>query len=71
MGHQKSSSFIGAEGIFQHLLGWNIEVVGGLIQHEEIAGTEQHQRQSKTCFLSSTELADLLEDRVVAEAETA
>ena len=71
MGDQQRGSLVGHQGVLEHLLGGDVEVIGGLIQNQQIAGGEQHQGQGQTGFLSAAELPDFLEHRVVAEAETA
>ena len=71
MGYNQKGSFVIDQSILQHLFGWDIEVVGWLIQHQQIAWAQQHQSQCESCFLSAAQLAHLLENGVIAEAETA
>ena len=71
MGNNQNSSLEVAQRVFQHLFGRDVEMVGGFIQHQQVAGAEKHQGQSQACLFAAAELAHLLEHRVVAEAEVA
>ena len=45
VGDHKYGPLVLHDGILQHLLGGDIKVVGGLIEHQQIAGGQQHQGQ--------------------------
>ena len=69
--HQKCRPLVVDQGIFQHLLRWNIEVVGGLIEHQQVAGAQQHQGEGQARFFTATELARLFEHALIGKAEIA
>ena len=71
MGDEQGGPLVLLQCILEHLLGGDVEVVGGLIQHQQVAGGEQHQGQGQPGLLAAAELAGLLEHRLVAEAEAA
>ena len=55
----------------QHVLGAQVEVVGGLVEQQEIAGHHEHARQRVAVALAPGEHADGLEDVVLGEQEAA
>ena len=61
----------GAGEIFQHLLQrlarGDVEVVGGLIQHQKVGALQRQQCQRQAGALAARERADLLEDVLAAE----
>ena len=71
VGDHQHAALVGNQGVLQHLFGWNVEVVGGLIEHQQIAGFQQHQGQGQPCFFASRELAGFLKHRLIAETEAA
>ncbi|MCY1562009.1 hypothetical protein D9M68_993420 [compost metagenome] len=44
---EQHRAFIGAQRLDQHFLGVDVEVVGRLVQHEEIRRVEQHDRHDQ------------------------
>ena len=55
----------------QHFLGREIEVVGRLVEHEEVRRVEQHPRHHEARLLAARQRADLLVDVVAGELERA
>ena len=55
----------------QHVLGAQVEVVGRLVEQQEIGRPQQHARQRVAVALAAREHADALEDVVVGKQETA
>src|SRR5215471_18160517 len=51
----KQRARIRYQSLFEHLTGWNIEVVSGLIQHQEISRREHELGESHTTFFASTQ----------------
>ena len=71
MGNHQGRPFVGPHSIFQHLFSRNVEVIGGLVQDQQVAWSHEHQGKGKACFLPTTELANVLEHRVIAEPKPA
>ena len=55
----------------QDVFGAQVEVVGGLVEQQEVGGVQQHFQQRVTIALASGEDADTLKDIVSREKETA
>ena len=55
----------------EHVLGGEIQVVGRLIQHQEVRWLEQHPRHHQTGLLAAGQRADLLVDFVAGELKGA
>ena len=71
MGDHQHSSFELTERVLQHLFGRDVQMVGGLVQHQQVAGAQQHQGERQASLLATAQLAHLLEHGIVAEAEIA
>ena len=71
VGHKQGGAVVGHQGVLEHLLGRDVQVVGGLIQYQQVAGGEQHQGQGQPGLFPPGQLAHLLEHGVVTEAEVA
>mmetsp|Transcript_35866 Transcript_35866/g.112175 ORF Transcript_35866/g.112175 Transcript_35866/m.112175 type:complete len:213 (+) Transcript_35866:228-866(+) len=41
------------ERFFQHLLGWNVQVVGWLVQHKKVGRSKHHPAEGNASFLST------------------
>ena len=54
-----------AQRFEQHVFGAHVQVVGGLIEEQEIRRTQQHARQGIAIALAARKHADALEDLVV------
>src|SRR5580658_3456625 len=55
----------------QHVLGAHVQVIGGLVEQQEIGWLQQHASQSVTVALTSREHADALEHVVFGKQEAA
>src|ERR1700677_2407685 len=55
----------------QDVLGTQVEVVGGLIQQQEVGGVQQHFQERIAITLASRQDADALENIVARKKETA
>ena len=51
--HQQNGSFVGIKGIFESLNRLDVEMIGGLIEHEEVRLAENHHRESYTGALAT------------------
>src|SRR4051812_29743962 len=51
--HEEHASFEAVQRLHEHLLGGQIEMVGGLVENEEIGRVVEHPRQYETGFLPS------------------
>ena len=49
-----------ADGLFQHVLRRHIEVVGGLVENEQVDGLQQQANHSQTATLTTAEHLDFL-----------
>src|ERR1035441_4381302 len=58
--HENHGSFEALERIHQHLLGGQVQVIGGLVQHQKVGRVVEHARHGEARFLAATEGADLL-----------
>src|SRR5262249_3433853 len=54
----------------EDILGAQVEMVGGLVEQQEIRRMQQHARQSITIALATGKHADGLEDLVIGEKKT-
>jgi len=59
------------QGFEQDVFGAQVEVVGGLIEQQEVGGVQQHFEQRVAIALSAGEDADALKDIVAREKKTA
>ena len=71
MGDHEGGTGKGAEGLLQDLLAGHVEVVGGLVEDEEIGRDEQHPGQCQTVLFSPGEDTDRFGHVVLAEEEGA
>ena len=55
----------------QHFLRREIEVVGRLVEHEEVGRIEQHAREHEARFLAARQRADLLVDVLAGKLKRA
>ena len=69
VGDIEDGAVIGVEGIFQNLSGDDVQVVGRLIEDEQICLGEHELGKGYTALFSAGELADQLEDVVAGEEE--
>jgi hypothetical protein len=69
VGDQQQRALEVREGADQHLLGREVEVVGGLVEHQEVRRVVEHARQHEAHLLASREQAAALLDVVTREAE--
>jgi len=60
-----------AERADEHLLGGDVEVVGRLVEHEEVGRVEEHHRQHQPRLLAAGEHPHALLHLVAGEAEAA
>ena len=54
---------------FEHLEGDDVEVVGGLVQHEEVGVAHQHRTKIEAAAFTSTQLVDIAVLRLGREEE--
>ena len=71
MGHEEHGPLEPTQGLHEHLLGVEVQVVGGLVEHQEVRGIEQHLAQDQAALLAAGEHADRLVDLVPGEVEGA
>ena len=71
VGDEQHRAVVLPERIEQHLLGGEIEVVGRLVQDQEIRWIQQHARENEACLLTARQRADLLVDVVAGELKRA
>ena len=60
-------SFIGLERFFQSFTRWNVEVIGGLVQHEYVHARVDQLRQRQSSLLSAGQIAHMLVNVVAKE----
>ena len=60
-----------ADGVEQDVLGAEVEVVGGLVEEEEVRGGDEHLGHGVAVALAAGEDAELFEDVVAGEHEAA
>ena len=68
---EEHGAFEPRQRLDQHLLGGDVEMVGGLVQHEEVRRIVEHQRHDEARLLAAGEHAAALLDIVAGEAEAA
>ena len=59
------------ERIFEHLDILDVEVIGGLVEYQQVGPGERHERQRHAGPLAAAESADFTEHFVATEAEGA
>src|ERR1017187_1524372 len=69
--HENHGPFEAFERLHQHLLGGEVEVIGGFVQHQEVGWVVEHARHGEARFLAAGEGADLLVHVVAGELEGA
>ena len=60
MTHEDERAVVVEERLLEHFLGLHVEVVGGLVEDQEVVGLEEELQQGKTCALTPAEYLDLL-----------
>ena len=71
MGDEEHGALVALEGVHQHLLGGDVEVIRGLVEHEEVRGiVEQASHDEAGLFATGEQAAELL-GVVAREAEGA
>jgi hypothetical protein len=53
MGHQHERTGEFQQAIFQHFEGWNIQVVGRLIENEQVCGLEHESGDEEPCLFTA------------------
>ncbi len=71
VGDQDQRSPVLPERFFQDLAGLQVQVVGGLVEHQEVGGSKQHLREGETGLLATREHCDLLLHVVAGEQKGA
>jgi hypothetical protein len=67
--HQQQRALVVGERADQHLLGGEVEVVGGLVEHEEVGRVVEHARHHQAHLLAAGEQPAALGGVVAREAE--
>ncbi len=71
MRHEDDRARVLHQGFKQHVFGAQVEVVGGLIEQQEVGGVQQHLEQRVAVALASGKNADALEHIVSGKKKTA
>src|SRR5260221_13637830 len=71
MRDENQRAVVVGEDLLEHLARGQIEVVGWLVQHEEVRALQRQLRQGDTATLAAGECADGLEHVVAGEEEAA
>jgi len=58
--HDDGCAVEGADGLFEHILGLHVQVVGGLVEDEQIDGLHEQAYHGETAALAAAEHLDLL-----------
>ena len=69
MRYVQHRSFIGIEGVLQHFLGDQVEVVGRLVEDQEVGFGEHEFGEGYTPFFAAAQVADPLEDLFTGKEE--
>src|ERR1039458_4048990 len=69
--YENHGAFEAVERVYEHFLGRQVEVIRGLVQHQEIRRIVQHARHRETRFLASGKRPDALVHVVSGELERA
>ena len=67
--HEQHRALEAGQGVEQHVLGGEVQVVGGLVEHQEIGRIQHHPRDHEPRLLAAREGADLLVHVVARELE--
>jgi hypothetical protein len=57
--HQDHGAVVGGQRLDQRLAGFDVEVVGGLVEDEEMGGVEGREEERQARLLAAGEAADL------------
>ena len=68
---EEQRALVAGERLLEHLAGRHVEVVGRLVEHQEICRPQQHLREREPRLLAAREHRDLLLDVVAREQEGA
>ena len=68
---QQHRALVARQRLDQHFLGRHVEMIGRLVEHQEIRRIVQHLRHHQPRLLAAREHAAFLLDVVAGEAETA
>ena len=71
MRHEQHRAIEVVQRLEQHLFRPEIEMVGRLVEHEEVRGIQEHPRHDEACLLAPRQRADLLVDVVAGELKRA
>ena len=71
MRDEQHGTFVGRQGRDQHLLGGDVEMIGGLVEHQEVRRVEQHPRHGEPRLLAARQDPAALFDIVAGEPEAA
>ena len=69
--HEENRALVGLERLFQNVTTGDVEVVGRLVQEQEVGRLQEHARQCDTIALTTGKDADLLLNVVPREEESA
>ena len=69
VGDIQDSALVGVERIFQDFLGDHIQMIGGLVQDQEVGLGEHELGQGYASLLAAAQIADPLEDFLACEEE--
>ena len=58
MGDQDQGALELEQGLFEHVEGRDVEVVGRLVEHQQVGGAKHQSRQDGPGLLAAGELAD-------------
>ena len=71
VGNQDECARVLEERVFEDILRIHVEMVGGLVEYQEIGGSEEEFGEGETCLLATGEHLHLLVDVLLVEEETA
>ena len=71
MAHDDGSTVEGLNGLFQHFLGRNVKVIGGLIENEQVDRREQQPNHGQTRSLTTGEHLHVFLTRLTSKHERA
>ena len=69
MGYIQHSAFIGIEGVLEHFLGDEIEMVRRLVEDQEVGFGEHEFGEGHPAFLAAAQIPDPLEDFFAGKEE--
>ncbi len=71
MGDEQQRAGVAAQRVFQDLAGTDVEMIGGLVEHQEVRWAQEELREREARLLATREYADLLLDVVAREEKRA